>query len=165
MTPETAGHLEKARECLARARIILAAGVAEDAARNAYLPAFHAAQALIAERTGKDAKTHKGVHVIFARLTKDEPRIDVELRRFLPQSFNIKTVADYELGSDAVIPTEQAAAAIETATRFVACIATHLWRSKHRRKGTAGVGRHRAREIPSTVSPAKLSEGEISIDG
>jgi uncharacterized protein (UPF0332 family) len=87
---------------------------------------FHAAQALIAERTGKDAKTHRGAHVVFARLTKEEPSIDIELRRFLPQSFNLKAVADYELGPDAVIPTEQAAAAIETATRFVTCIAELL---------------------------------------
>lgn len=98
MTPEAAGHLDKARECLMRARIILAAGIAEDAARAAYLAAFHGAQALIAERTGRVAKTHKGAHVAFARLTKDEPRIDMELRRFLPQSFNMKAVADYELG-------------------------------------------------------------------
>jgi uncharacterized protein (UPF0332 family) len=126
VTPEAAGHLDKARECLTRARIILAAGVAEDAARNAYLAAFLAAQALIAERTGKDAKTHKAAHVAFARLTKDEPCIDIELRRFLPQSFNLKAVADYELGPDAIIPTEQAAAAIKTATRFVTCIAELL---------------------------------------
>jgi len=122
VTPEGAGHIAKAQECLKRARIILTAGIAEDAARDAYLAAFHAAQALIAERTGKNAKTHKGAHVAFARLTKDEPRVDIELRRFLPQSFNMKAVADYELGPEAVIPPEQAAVAIETATRFVACI-------------------------------------------
>lgn len=126
MKSEAAGHLDKARDCLTRARIILAAGVAEDAARGAYLAAFHAAQALIAERTGRDAKTHKGAHVAFARLTKNEPRIDTELRRFLPQPYNMKAVADYELGPDAVIPAEEAAAAIETATRFVACIAALL---------------------------------------
>jgi hypothetical protein len=48
------------------------------------------------------------------------------LRQFLPQSFGMKAVADYELGPQAVIPAEQAAAAIETAARFVACIATLL---------------------------------------
>jgi uncharacterized protein (UPF0332 family) len=47
--PEAAEHLDKARQLVNRARIILAAGVAEDAARDAYLAAFHAAQALIAE--------------------------------------------------------------------------------------------------------------------
>src|SRR5262245_58401892 len=50
---------------------------------HAYLAAFHAAQALIAERTGRTAKTHKGAHAQFARLTRGEPRLDVELRRFL----------------------------------------------------------------------------------
>jgi len=39
---------------------------------------------------------------------------------------NMKAVADYELVPDAVIPIEQAAAAIETATRFVACIVALL---------------------------------------
>jgi uncharacterized protein (UPF0332 family) len=63
VTPEATGHLDKARECLTRARIILAAGVAEDAARNAYLAAFHAAQALVAARTGRDAKTHSFLDV------------------------------------------------------------------------------------------------------
>jgi uncharacterized protein (UPF0332 family) len=115
--------LDKARQFLTRARIILAAGVAEDAGRDAYLAAFHSAQALIAERTGKEAKTHKGAHVQFARLTKDEPRIDLELRRFLPQSYDMKAIADYETGPGAVIPREQAATAIETAARFVECIA------------------------------------------
>ena len=67
MTSEAREHLDKARQCLTRARTILAAGIGEDAGRNAYLAAFHAAQALIAERTGKDAKTHRGVHAQFAR--------------------------------------------------------------------------------------------------
>jgi uncharacterized protein (UPF0332 family) len=52
---------------LTRARAIFAAAIPEDAARDAYLAAFHAAQALIAERTGKSAKTHRGVHIAFAR--------------------------------------------------------------------------------------------------
>jgi len=126
VTPEAAAHLDKARQFLTRARIILAAGVAEDAARGAYLAAFHAAAALIAERTGKNAKTHKGSHVEFARLTRAEPRIDTELRRFLPQAYTMKAVADYETGPDAVILPEQAAAAINTAERFIDCIAELL---------------------------------------
>ena len=126
MTPEAADHLAKAHQCLARARVILAAGVGEDAGRNAYLAAFHAAQALIAARTGKDAKTHKGVHTEFARLTRNEPRIDAELRRFLPQSYDLKAIADYELGPAADVPLDRASAAIETAERFIECIAALL---------------------------------------
>ena len=99
MTPEAQEHLDKARQCLSRARTILAAGIGEDAGRNAYLAGFHAAQALIAERTGKDAKTHKGVHAQFARLTRNEPRLGRELRQFLAQAYDIKSIADYGVGT------------------------------------------------------------------
>jgi hypothetical protein len=46
---------------------------------------------LIAERTGKDAKTNRGVHTQFARLTRNEPRIGLELRQFLAQAYDIKS--------------------------------------------------------------------------
>ena len=119
MRPETAEHLEKARQCVARARTIFAAGVPDVAAREAYLAAFHAAQALIAERTGRNARTHKGVHVQFARLTRNELQIDQELRQFLPRAYDMKSIADYGVEPDAGVSFEQAEAAIETAARFV----------------------------------------------
>ena len=83
MRPEARGYLDKARECLAHARAILAIELGEDAGRAAYLTTFHAAQALIFERTGRVAKTHRGVHGQFLRLAADEPGVDAELRRFL----------------------------------------------------------------------------------
>ncbi|MBC7906015.1 MAG: HEPN domain-containing protein [Rhodospirillaceae bacterium] len=122
MTPEACGYLEKARQCLSYARINLDVGLGNDAGRNAYLAAFHAAQALIFERTGKAAKSHQGVHAEFSRLAKDDPAIDIEVRRFLPQAYNLKAVADYELGPESVVPHERAAAAIEGAVKFVECI-------------------------------------------
>jgi len=94
-----------------------------DAGRNAYLAAFHAVQAFIFERTGRVAKTHQGVRVEFNRLAKGEMRVDRELRRFLPRAYNLKAVADYELGPESVVPLERAAAAIESAGRFVESIA------------------------------------------
>ena len=117
MTPEAKEHLDKARQCLSRARTILAAGIGEDAGRNAYLAGFHAAQALIAERTGKDAKTHKGVHAQFARLTRNEPRLGRELRQF--QAYDIKSIADYGVGPEIDVPLDRAGAAIDTAEQFV----------------------------------------------
>jgi uncharacterized protein (UPF0332 family) len=119
VTPETKEHFDKARQCLTRAQTILAAGVGEDAGRNACLAAFHAAQALIAERTGKDAKTHKGVHAQFARLTRNEPRLGLELRQFLARAYDIKSIADYVLGPDTDVPLDRARAAIDTAEKFV----------------------------------------------
>jgi uncharacterized protein (UPF0332 family) len=119
VTPEAREHLDKARQCLSRARTILAAGIGEDAGRNAYLAGFHAAQALIAERTGKDAKTHKGVHAQFARLTRNEPRLGRELRQFLAQAYDIKSIADYGVGPEIDVPLDRAGAAIDTAEQFV----------------------------------------------
>ncbi len=126
MTPEAADHLEKARHCLYRARVILASDVPEVAGREAYMAGFHAAQAVIAERTGKDARTHRGVHVEFARLTKNEPAIDDELRRFLPQSYDMKAISDYGVGPDDGVPSAKAAVAIENAERFIAAVAMLL---------------------------------------
>jgi uncharacterized protein (UPF0332 family) len=123
MTPEAADYLDKARQCLSNAGAILAIGLGNDAGRNAYFAAFHAAQALVFDRTGKVAKTHRGVQSEFARLAKADPRIDQELRLFLSQAYNLKAVADYETGPGSVVPVERAAAAVETAGLFIECIA------------------------------------------
>lgn len=50
----------------------------------------------------------------------------MELRRFLPQAYDLKAICDYELGPDAIVPREKAADAIQAATRFVECIANLL---------------------------------------
>jgi uncharacterized protein (UPF0332 family) len=123
--PEINDHLDKARECLARARIILAAGVGEDAGRDAYLAAFHAAQALILRRTGRVIKTHRGVHRLFSKLAREEPQL-ADLARFLSQAYNLKSVADYELGPGAGVPLDRASAAIDTAEQFIVRIAALL---------------------------------------
>jgi uncharacterized protein (UPF0332 family) len=125
LTPEIEEHLDKARECLVRAKIILGAGVGEDAGRDAYLAAFHAAQALILARSGKVVKTHRGVHRLFAQLAKNEARLR-EFSRFLSQAYNLKDIADYELGRSASVPLDRAGDAIDTAERFVDCAAEIL---------------------------------------
>jgi uncharacterized protein (UPF0332 family) len=53
MTPEAAQFLEKSRDDLNDARKISSIGLAHVAARSAYYAAFHAAEALIIERTAK----------------------------------------------------------------------------------------------------------------
>ena len=59
MKPEIADYLAKARKDLREAREIIQIGLADVAARSAYYAAFPAAEALIFERTGSVAKTHK----------------------------------------------------------------------------------------------------------
>ena len=111
MTSETARFLQKAENHLERGHIMLGVGLNEDAARASYLAAFHAAQALICERTGKVAKTHRGVQSEFFRLTKDDPHFTPDKRIFLSQAYNFKATADYETGS-ADISAEQAIQAL-----------------------------------------------------
>jgi uncharacterized protein (UPF0332 family) len=126
VTPEAGRYLAKARQCLAHSEAILAIALGDEAGRAAYPAIFHAAQALIHERTGHEAKTHRGVHVQFARLTKDDGNFDMELRRFLAQAYDLKTLADYATGPEAAVPLDRAAAVLATAHRFVDVVAQVL---------------------------------------
>ena len=101
MTPEAAGYLDKARDLLVQAEAMLGIGLSDAAGRTAYLAEFHAAQRLIFERTRKSLKSHRGVNTEFLRLTKDDIRIAAELRVGLSQAYNLKAVADYEIGPNA----------------------------------------------------------------
>lgn len=101
-------------------------GLHDAAGRTAYLAGFHAAQAFISERTGRTVKTHKGVHMEFQRLTKEDLTFTFELRVFLSQAYNLKAIADYETGPGAEVSGEQAAQSIIQAKLFVAHVASRL---------------------------------------
>jgi uncharacterized protein (UPF0332 family) len=118
VTPEIGELLDKANNCLSRARIILAAGVGEDAGRDAYLAGFHVAQAVIRARAGRTAKTHRGVHRLLSQVARREPQL-AGLALFLSQAYNLKAVADYELGPGAGVPLDRASAAIDQAAEFI----------------------------------------------
>ena len=120
MKPEAAKFVDQANIVLARADLMLTVSLNEDAARAAYLASFHVAQAYIFERTGKTSKSHRGVQAEFFRLTKDDARVDPVLRRFLSQSYEFKSVADYLTGDEAVTSAAEAAEAVATSKRFVA---------------------------------------------
>jgi len=122
--PQTDAFLAKARELLHRADAMLGIGLNEDAGRTAYLAGLHAAQAYIFESTGRVFKKHSGVQREFARLAKDEPRIDLELRAFLPRTYNLKAIADYETGPGSTVSADSAQAAVQTARRFVERVVT-----------------------------------------
>jgi uncharacterized protein (UPF0332 family) len=115
-------HLAKAHKLLARAQQLLRQHFPNDAARGAYLAAYHAAQAYIVDHAGRAAKTHSGAHTQFAQLAMHEVRVSEEFRSFLPKAFRLKAVVDYEFGDDAEIPVPRAEAAVETAGRFIALL-------------------------------------------
>lgn len=127
MRAETEAHLRKARAVLAGAAKIIAIDLPQIAAREAYLAAFHAAQALIAERTGKSPKTHSGVRSEFSRLAQNELVIDRETVRFLTTAYRYKEVADYVLDTDVKAMTQaEAEAAVARASSFVTSIGMAL---------------------------------------
>ena len=97
MTPEAARYLDKARQCLADA-VLYQPLVPRIAGREAYLAAFHAAEALIYERTGKITKTHRGLRAQFGRITRGDSRVDRALSEFLGQAYELKSLADYGTG-------------------------------------------------------------------
>jgi uncharacterized protein (UPF0332 family) len=78
LTPQARAYLDKARNDLEDAAKIAAIGLAQAAARSAYYAAFHAAEALIAERSGKVAMhaelknftPRDGLHRVIARSTR-----------------------------------------------------------------------------------------------
>ena len=120
--PESKLYLAKAREALREGRAELGIGLAQAAARASYLAAFHAAQALIFERSGKVARTHRGVHGQFLRLSGGDARL-FDLPEFLSRAYNFKAVADYAIDPGASMSLEQARSAIQTASRFVESVA------------------------------------------
>jgi uncharacterized protein (UPF0332 family) len=66
MRPESADYLRKAKQCLRDAEKIAQISLYGVAAREAYLAAFHAAEALIFERTGENT-SRSADHVQSAR--------------------------------------------------------------------------------------------------
>ena len=126
MTPEAAQFLGKARKLILEAEATPSIGLNDAAGRSAYLAGFQAAQALIAERTGRAVKTHKDVHTEFLRLTKDAPDPPADLRGFLSHAYNLKAIADYETAPGAGVSGEQAKEALAQPQRFVACLAMLL---------------------------------------
>lgn len=121
MKPEARAFLDKSRECLEKAEGMLARWP-DEAGRAAYLAGLHAAQAVIFEKTGQLAKTHKGVQRELGRLTKDERGFGPESRAFLGRAYNLKTVADYETGPGSKVTHAQAKEAIDAAHQFVAAL-------------------------------------------
>jgi uncharacterized protein (UPF0332 family) len=120
VTPEAEEHLLRAREYLSKANQLLdVVHLHDEAARAAYLASFHAAQALISERTGRIAKTHRGVRSVFARLSKGDPRLDRSFTQFLGRGYRRKELVDYGVGAQTAVPEPDARELTSSAARFI----------------------------------------------
>jgi uncharacterized protein (UPF0332 family) len=119
---QTTTYLEKSQELLDQAEGMLRMGYNEPAGRTAYLAGFHAAQAFIFETNGNIYKSHGGLRGEFARLVRNDPRVDDQARAFLGNAYNIKAIADYETGPGSHISPERARKVIDDAKLFVECV-------------------------------------------
>jgi len=126
VNPEPAEALTTARQHLRDARAIRGLDIAHVAAREAYLAAFHAAEAFIHARTGRIVKTHSGLRTVFARPAKDEPQLDPTFTQFLANAYDLKSLADYADKPVERISVQDADLAIETADRFIAAIEARI---------------------------------------
>lgn len=126
MTPQTASFLLATDRAIADALTILTVNIANQAARLAYYAQFHAAQALIFERTAKVAKTHKGVATQFHKLAKAEPMLPPDFAGQLSAAYYFKAAADYDIGTAPPVTAVQAGDAIATAENFVSVISQLL---------------------------------------
>ena len=123
MKPESARFLDKARDLLAQADVMLRVGLNDAAGRTAYLAGYNAAKALLFEQRNHNYTAHGRVQTLFAELTKGDERIAPNLRLFLSSAYNLKRLADYETGPGSEVSAERATEATRTAHQFVACIA------------------------------------------
>jgi uncharacterized protein (UPF0332 family) len=123
LTPEAEQALATARRHLTDAKSIAAFWITYIAGREAYLTAYHAAEAFLHSRTGRIARTHRGLRSEFARLARSEPRMEPEFVRFLATAYEIKSIADYGAAPEANISLADAQATIETASRLIDRIA------------------------------------------
>lgn len=66
------------------------------------------------------------MHAELYRLTKGSSLLDPEMQSFLFPNYNLKAIADYEIGPDAEVSAVRDNLAVEQAMRFVAHIETLL---------------------------------------
>ena len=119
MKPQATSFLSAADRAIANRHTVLTVNIPDQAARLAYYAQFYAAQALIFERTGKIAKTHKGVAAQFHLLATAETLLTPSLAAELSAAYYFKDAADYNASAALAITPDQARDAIAVAERFV----------------------------------------------
>jgi uncharacterized protein (UPF0332 family) len=92
------------------------------AARFAYMAAFHAAQAALTQVHEIAPKTHRGVHSLFGKLAISHAGLGADMGSFLSRAYDFKDIADYRFERE--IGTKKGVETIEGARRFVARVKT-----------------------------------------
>ena len=116
MKETTEKLLEKASRSAQAAEHLAKDGDAEFAVGRAYYAMFHAAQALLNEKSLK-FRRHSGVHNAFAEQFVKTGLIDNKYYRWLVAAFNKRIAGDYDIESD--LTAEDASLVIGQANEFL----------------------------------------------
>lgn len=117
------GYLEKSRQKLRSAEILLREGSHEDAVSRAYYCAFHAAQAVLLSE-GLTADTHQGLVNLFGLHLVKPGRMDKRFGKFLANLKDDCENSDYEIFS--AVDEEAARQAVGEAKKFLAHMEKYL---------------------------------------
>jgi uncharacterized protein (UPF0332 family) len=114
--------LGRPREELAAAELLAERGFSAQAVSRAYYAAFYAAETTLTV-LGETRSKHSGVLAAFGKRAIKEQGLDPDAGRALHALFEMRLDADYDQDP---VPADEAAAAIESATRCVEAVACWL---------------------------------------
>ena len=115
--------LEKSRQSLATATVLLRDGFTESAISRAYYAAFYLAQAALATRDISRSK-HSGVIAAFGEHLTKKGLLPESLHRTLLNLYESRVTSDYSV--EASPSPEEAKEAVEAAAEFIKTIETYL---------------------------------------
>ncbi|WP_374631245.1 HEPN domain-containing protein [Ferrovibrio sp.] len=124
MNPGALKHLRYAKTIHAEIEKLRGIGLHGLAGREAYLVAFHAAQAYVIAKTGNAPKTHAGLHAEFTRLTALSGDLSPEFAGHLSRSYILKAAHDYMRGE--TLTPEQIAERCDLSGAFMLQVAERL---------------------------------------
>lgn len=122
MIPEQQGLLQRARESLDAAKLLLQNGYAGFAASRAYYAMLYAVQALLLEK-GLSFSKHSAVIASFGRYYAKTGEFPVEYHRYLIDSLEIRQIGDY---GGMVVEDIEAGLQIARAEQFLQLVEDHF---------------------------------------
>jgi len=112
-------NLRRAEESIEAAKLLLDSNFSDFAASRAYYAVFYAATALLLNDEQEFSK-HSGVIAAIHRQFIRTEKLPKELGRTLNWLFELRSIGDY--GETRRVPSEEAATAIQSASRFLEAV-------------------------------------------
>ena len=115
--------LDKARESVAAANILVDQGFNDFAVSRSYYAMFYVAEVLLAS-LDKQYSSHGAVQAAYGREFAKTVKLDPKFHRWLIDSQDLRNIGDY--GIEAHVSLEQAQATSRWAQEFIDCAETYL---------------------------------------